>query len=69
MSSRFNTLYLGPADEAVQELENTAARGTTEQHVGELRIALINALNRIADLERRVAQIDEAVTRHMDNAV
>jgi hypothetical protein len=49
---RFNTLYLGEPTDAAQELEDTDADN------GELRAALINALNRIAKLEERIAAIN-----------
>lgn len=46
--SRFNTLYIGEPTDAAQELEDSEA--TTD----ELRIALINALNRIHQLTVRI---------------
>ena len=44
MSSRFNTLYLGEPIEAAEALENFDGVSADEIDVGELRIALINAL-------------------------
>lgn len=43
--SRFNTLYLGQADDAANELEDD------EGSVNDVKFALINALRRIAVLE------------------
>lgn len=59
MSSRFNTLYLGEAAEAAQALENTGARSNTDRNVDELRVALINALNKIDRLEQRMALMED----------
>lgn len=52
--SRFNTLYLGEPGDAADALEDTDADN------GELRAALINALRRIDQLEKRVAQMSAA---------
>jgi hypothetical protein len=51
MTSRFNTLFRGSAEDAANELENNDS-GTTQD---EQRLALINALRRIEALERREA--------------
>ncbi len=51
MTSRFNTLYLGSAEEAAEVLQEEAT-------VDELRVALVNALNRIASLEQRLTQLE-----------
>ena len=52
MSSRFNTLYLGEPSEAADALENVHEAG---EDVPELRVALVNALRRIAVLERDIS--------------
>lgn len=62
MSSRFNTLYLGEPTEAADALENFDGVDDSEIDVNELRLALINALKRIAQLEQRVANLLEPVT-------
>ena len=51
MSSRFNRLYIGSASDAEDELERTDV-DAREPTTDELRLALVNALNRIAVLER-----------------
>jgi hypothetical protein len=48
--SRLNTLYLGRPEHAAEELDSTVT-------LDEVRLALINALNRIATLERQVAAL------------
>jgi hypothetical protein len=53
--SRFNTLYLGEAADAADELESPDA--DPEADLDEVRVALINALRRIDKLERQVAQL------------
>lgn len=62
MSSRFNTIYLGEPGEAADALENFYGVSADEIDTDELRRGLINALRRIADLERRVANLLEPVT-------
>ncbi len=61
--SRFNSLYLGEPTDAAQEL------GDNEATVDELRIALINALNRIHQLTQRIERMDKAITDHLRNVV
>ncbi len=59
--SRFNTLYIGEPTDAAQELEDNEASND------ELRIALINALNRIHQLTQRIERMDKALTDHLRN--
>jgi alkanesulfonate monooxygenase SsuD/methylene tetrahydromethanopterin reductase-like flavin-dependent oxidoreductase (luciferase family) len=59
MSSRFNTLYLGHPDTAADALENVHEAG---EDLPELRIALINALRRIAKLEREISILQVRVS-------
>lgn len=59
--SRFNTLYIGEPADAAQELEDAEAWND------DLRIALINALNRIHQLTRRVEQMDKVLMQHLRN--
>lgn len=67
--SRFNTLYLGDPADAAEALEDTGARGNTDRNVDELRVALINALKRIAALEKTVAGLDKATRSHLSEVV
>jgi hypothetical protein len=57
MSSRFNTLYLGPATEAMAQLEKYNELESADPEVNDLRLALINALRRIAWLEDAVVKL------------
>jgi len=49
--SRFNTLYLGDAKSAADELDSSTE---SESTLDDLRVALINALGKIAELEQEV---------------
>jgi hypothetical protein len=53
--SRFNTLYRGSATDAAEMLDG--GDRTIQATPAELQIALINALQRIAKLEDRVADL------------
>lgn len=53
----FNTLRYGEANEVADWL------GGYEADEGEIRAALCNALNRIQELERRVASLTAAANR------
>jgi hypothetical protein len=56
--SRFNTLYLGEPDEAADILE---CDDNPVESLTEVRVALTNALRRIARLERELRKANEAI--------
>jgi len=56
--SRFNTLYLGRAEDAAEALEGSPAELYHDPSADELRVALINALRRIEQLERRMERAE-----------
>lgn len=59
MSTRFNTLRHGEPDKAVALLKDGLFEHVPSD-AQELRAALINALSRIAELERQVAALQAA---------
>lgn len=60
MPSRFNTIYLGSAEDAADALEDDS-----ESSVDEVRNGLVNALRRIARLEFELNSLSRA-TRQED---
>jgi hypothetical protein len=65
MSSRFNTCYLGSAEDAAEEVECLGS-GSTNYDGDEndlVRVALVNALRRIARLEKAIAGMGAALAK------
>lgn len=56
--SRFNVLYHGEASDAAEELDRDAPPSANE-----LQVALVNALRRIAQLERRALVLESLAVR------
>lgn len=59
--SRFNTLYHGAPNEAADVLEHSSPVAVNPQAIDELRIALINALRRIEQLDQDVQRLRSEV--------